>query len=256
MQGDFVWFEMATDDPDAIGGFYSRVLGWTLEDARIPGMQYRNVKAGDAQIAGLMAYLDDLPAAARKPEWIGYIAVDDVDATTGQLADGRGHVHRPPEDLAGVGRLSVVADPQGATFMLFRPAGPLPSSATGPGAVAWRELHCHDVAEALGFYSGLVGWTGTEPGAVNEDRRREITVATAEGRDFGSFVRGSGQAKGEWVFYFSVADIDVAERTVLAAGGSVVGAPYRLSTGLRALKARDPAGGLFALVELGAGPAR
>jgi len=256
MQGDFVWFEMATDDPDAIGRFYSRVLGWTLEDARIPGMQYRNVKAGDAQIAGLMAYLDDLPTAVRKPEWVGYIVVNDVDATTRQLSDGKGQVYRLPEDLAGVGRLSVVADPQGATFMLFRPTGPLPPSATAFGAVAWRELHCHDVAEALSFYSGLLGWTGAEPGAVDQHGRQEITVTTAEGRDFGSFVRSPEQAKGEWIFYFSVADIDVAERAVLAEGGSIVGAPYRLSNGLRGLKARDPAGGPFALVELGARAAR
>ena len=60
----------------------------------------------------------NLPAEAAKmgmpPAWMGYIHADDTDAATASVKKSGGKVHREPWDIPGVGRFSVVADPQGA----------------------------------------------------------------------------------------------------------------------------------------------
>jgi len=62
------------------------------------------------------------------PEWIGYIHVDDVDAYAARLAEDGGAIHRPPIDVPGMLRFTVVADRQGAPIALFtaNPATPSP----------------------------------------------------------------------------------------------------------------------------------
>src|SRR3546814_2512971 len=44
------------------------------------------------------------------------------DVCSSDLAGGK--IHRAPSDIPGVGRFAVVADPQGAMFMLLQPNGP------------------------------------------------------------------------------------------------------------------------------------
>ena len=53
-KGRFVWYELMTTDTEAAKAFYSKVVGWTTQDVPMPGMTYTLLKAGEAQIAGLM----------------------------------------------------------------------------------------------------------------------------------------------------------------------------------------------------------
>jgi hypothetical protein len=56
-----------------------------------------------------------------RPCWSGYSAVADIDAVTSQVAQAGGSLHKPPSEIPGVGRFSLVADPDGAMFILFKP---------------------------------------------------------------------------------------------------------------------------------------
>jgi len=57
------------------------------------------------------------------PHWMGYIAVDDIDATATKVETLGGNILVPPTDIPTVGRFSVVQDPGGATisFITFLP---------------------------------------------------------------------------------------------------------------------------------------
>ena len=94
--GRFIWYELATTDTAAAKAFYSEVVGWGTRDASRPGMPYTLFTAGEASVSGLM----DLPEDARKmgagPTWIGYVGVDDVDATVDRVKQLGGAVHVPP----------------------------------------------------------------------------------------------------------------------------------------------------------------
>jgi predicted enzyme related to lactoylglutathione lyase len=118
--GQFVWYELMTTDADAAEEFYRSVIGWGVQDASRPEFRYTIFTAGEIPVGGLM----DLPDAAREmgagPGWMGYIAVDDVDARAAMVAEAGGKIHRSPDDIPEVGRFAVVADPQGAAFVLFK----------------------------------------------------------------------------------------------------------------------------------------
>jgi uncharacterized protein len=76
-----------------------------------------------------------------------------------------GAIHRAPENIPGVGRFAVAADPHGAVFNLFKGASdeePEPVVPGTPGHVGWRELQAGDKESTFAFYSGLFGWTKAE----------------------------------------------------------------------------------------------
>ena len=61
------------------------------------------------------------PMEGMPPHWNVYFQVDDVDATTAQAGELGGKVVAPPFDVAGVGRIAVIADPQGGMFNVLQP---------------------------------------------------------------------------------------------------------------------------------------
>src|SRR5262249_14828637 len=118
-QGHFVWYELVTTDVAAAAAFYSRVMGWGAWDASAPGRPY--VLFGDKTSA--ISALTPLPDGARQmgvqPTWVGYVGVDDVDATADRVRRLGGAVQVPPTDVADVSRFSVFTDPQSARLALF-----------------------------------------------------------------------------------------------------------------------------------------
>jgi predicted enzyme related to lactoylglutathione lyase len=117
--GRFVWYELITTDMAAAKAFYSKVVGWGAQDASTPDLPYTLFTAGKTSVSGLM----NLPEEARKmgatPRWMGYIGVNDVDATADRIRRLGGAVYVPPTD-SNIGRISVVADPQTATLALVK----------------------------------------------------------------------------------------------------------------------------------------
>ena len=115
--GVFVWDELGTSDVDGAQRFYEEVFGWTTSDMGPEFGGYRIFNQGDTGIAGLMALPDDsIPA-----HWQPYVAVDDPDRTTARAAQLGGSVLVEPMDVAKVGRIGVLRDPQGATFGIIKP---------------------------------------------------------------------------------------------------------------------------------------
>ena len=119
--GDFIWYEILTSDAAAAADFYGKVIGWTAKGAEQPGMDYNFFFAGDPAdtrngVGGFMALTPDMAAGGAIPAWIGYIAVDDVDSSAAKIISAGGSVLMPAMDLEGVGRMAMVADPQGAVF--------------------------------------------------------------------------------------------------------------------------------------------
>src|SRR5688572_16143222 len=124
MASSFFWYELMTTDVPAAETFYKNVVGWNSEPFPSPsGMQYIVFNAGERAVAGLMLLPEEAKAMGTPPCWLGYIHAKDVDAATASLKKAGGAVHREPSDIPEVGRFSVVADPQGVTFMLMTPQG-------------------------------------------------------------------------------------------------------------------------------------
>jgi predicted enzyme related to lactoylglutathione lyase len=246
--GRFVWYELMAGDTAGAKSFYGAVVGWTLQDVPAPGMTYTLLKAGDAQIGGLMPLPPEAARGGLRPCWVAYIAVDDVDDAAVQLQHLGGRVLRAAADIPGVGRFAVVADPRGAVFHLFRanePRAPLDSMAAGH--VGWRELHTTDWPKALSFYGAMFGWgkgAGIDMGALGT--YQQFTIG---GRPAGGMFNSPAAQHGcFWLLYFAVGDIDAAAARVVAAGGRILSAAHQVPGGAWIAQAEDPQGATFALL--------
>jgi len=159
--GRFVWYELVTTDIKAAVAFYSKVMGWNAWDVSAPGKDYILFGDGKGSIAGLMRLPDDVRQRGGQPAWLGYVGVDDVDATVARLTRLGGSVDVPPTDASGISRFSVCADPQRARLALFKWLKPEQQPQTGPdepGRVGWHELLAADPEQAWAFYAELFGW--------------------------------------------------------------------------------------------------
>jgi uncharacterized protein len=118
-EGVFVWDELHTSDVDAAKTFYGDVFGWSARDMDMGTMTYTMFeRAGGGDAAGC-APLEGVQAP---PHWLAYLGTDDVDASTARAKELGATVFVEPADIPGVGRFSVLQDPAGATFALFKPS--------------------------------------------------------------------------------------------------------------------------------------
>ncbi len=246
----FVWYELMTSDLSAAETFYKAVVGWTTED--FPGQDFRYVivKAGERGIAGLMTLPDDAVKMGARPAWLGYIYADDVDQATDRLAKAGGKVHRQPADIPGVGRFSVVADPQGAMFMLITPQGedqpPLPMST--PGNVGWHELYAADGASAMAFYADQFGWQKNDEMDMGP-MGKYLLFSTGGSESAGGIMTKPAEIPHPaWGYYFVVGNIDDAVRRVTDNGGKVLNGPMEVPGPAFIIQGADPQGAMFALV--------
>jgi predicted enzyme related to lactoylglutathione lyase len=118
--GTLCWADLSTPDPKRASDFYSGLFGWQLiSDPKDPS-GYLHIKNGEHFIGGVP------PGAHRKPgappHWLAYFQVDDVDASASQAKQMGANLYLAPMTMEGVGRMSVIADPQGAVFAIFKSA--------------------------------------------------------------------------------------------------------------------------------------
>jgi len=250
----FFWYELMTTDMKAAEAFYSAVIGWRPApwgDSGAP--PYTVMNAGDQGVGGIMDMPEEYRRSGGQPVWLGYIRADDVDAMTESIGQAGGAVHRPPTDIPGVGRFSVVADPQGVGFMLLQPSGPdqPPAPADTPGHVGWHELYTTDWEKAFEFYSSQFGWTKAD--ALDMGSMGTYQLFSAGGDPIGGMMNKPEQIPVPfWQFYFNVTAIDEAAERVRSNGGQILMGPMQVPGGSWIVQCLDPQGAAFAL----AAPAR
>lgn len=249
----FVWYELMTSDTDAAKSFYGGVVGWTTKDMPIDGKTYTILEAGGAGVAGLMGTPPDAAAAGAKPGWSGYIGVDDVDAMAARIVGAGGSICMPPADIPTVGRFAVMADPMGATFMLFTPLpheGDMqpPPPNMSPGTIGWREHYTDDLDAAWNFYASMFGWSKADAMDMGDMGIYQLFRTGPGDADGGMMKRAPGTPGPLWQYYFCVDAIDAAVARVKAGGGQVLHGPQEVPGGMWIILGVDPQGASFALV--------
>ena len=121
--GTLCWADLSTPDQVGAAAFYSSLFrAGPPCSARtiLPG--YLHIKAGEDFIGGIP------PARVRdpktRPHWLAYFYVIDVDASAAKVKELGGAVPLAPMNIPNAGRMSIVADPQGAVFAIFQPPAP------------------------------------------------------------------------------------------------------------------------------------
>ncbi|HET6523737.1 VOC family protein [Sphingopyxis sp.] len=255
---NFIWYELMTSDPAGAARFYGAVVGWTIAATRDPAagdIDYRMIVRGDGGNAGgVLALNADMLAGGARPGWMGYLEVDDVDATLAAIKADGGAVHMPATDLP-VGRIAMVSDPQGAHFYVMDPIPPegmedMESdvfSVTEAQHMRWNELATSDSDGAIAFYRKHFGW-GQE-GAMDMGPLGSYRFLQRGDVGLGAVMPlMEGYPVPVWSFYIGVDDIDRAHAAVTANGGTVTSEPMEIPGGEYAMNGIDPQGAPFGLV--------
>jgi len=249
--GRFIWYELMTPDPAGALAFYGDVAGWTASKMTGEGMDYWVLEAAGYGVGGVMPLGDDHKAAGIPPNWTGYVAVDDTDASAAKAVELGGSIMREPWDIPDIGRIAIIQDPAGAVLAIMKPQPPPGSRPEAPadtlGLTRWHELYGAPPHEALAFYATLFGWTADEAHDMGPMGKYQL-FSNQDGQVGGMMKRPDQVPAACWLFYVRVADIDAAAARVRAGGGVVMNGPMEVPSGDWVLQAVDPQGAMFCLM--------
>jgi len=118
--GTLCWADLSTGDPERAQKFYSDLFGWHISPGEKDPSGYLHIKNGERFIGGIP------PAHVRDPNspphWLIYMYVADVDASAAKAKALGANSYVPPMSIDGVGRMAILADPQGAVSAIFKDA--------------------------------------------------------------------------------------------------------------------------------------
>lgn len=114
MANPFVHVELQTQDPEKSKKFYAAMFDWKLEE--FPAMSYTMINVGEGTGGGMMKK----PDPGIPDNWLPYILVADVAASTKKARGLGATVCRDVTEVPGMGWFSVITDPTGATFGLWQ----------------------------------------------------------------------------------------------------------------------------------------
>ena len=109
----FCWAELSTGDFVRAGEFYGELFDWKIVQSP-GGSGYAHIENGGATIGGIQ------PPAHRDPEsppqWLIWLAAADCDGMVKAAEAAGARALMGPMRMEKIGRLAIVADPQGAVF--------------------------------------------------------------------------------------------------------------------------------------------
>ena len=253
LQGNPIWFDLATPDPDGAKAFYTGLFGWEWADVPMSGGNtYHMAIRNDANIAGMHSESEtDFPDGAAKT-WRNQVYVKDAVEICRRIEANGGAVISSPSNADGWGVTARVTTHEGAVFGLWQSLkGHGAEVFAEPGTVCWTEYHTHDLKSAKEFYAAVFDAGFEEMKVPADDGAGEVftlTMLSIEGEQvpcaFAELADPSMPAS--WATYFMTEDIHASIEKAQSLDGELVLGVIDVPPGsLAAL--RDPQGVRFSL---------
>lgn len=255
LQGSWIWYELMTPDVTGAKAFYETVVHWSMAPGSPETGDYGFITAADdAMIGGVLALSRDMIDHGARPCWLGYLGVDDVDASVAAITTSGGTVLMPARDVPMAGRMALVADPGGAPFYVMTPTPPPGggiSTAFQPeincGHCGWNELLAGDGPRETAFYANQFGWSLPPP--MDMGPMGQYQFIAHDGVQVGAIMSAPPQVQAPmWNHYFWVPSIAKARAAIEASDGTVVNGPMEVPGGGWIVQGIDPQGAMFSLV--------
>lgn len=258
-RGAFIWYELMTTDRAAAAEFYGSVVGWTFGDTSASppgGPDYRMIQRSDGGLTGgVLTLTDAMCEGGARPGWLGYIHHPQVDDAVARIVEAGGTVHIAPHDMDGVGRIALVADPQGAPIYVMNPAPPPgdPDAKSDafdyekPQHVRWNELQTTDSDAAVALYGEVFGWVQKHSMPMGELGEYRF-IHHGETMIGAIMPKMPAVPQSVWSFYVGVDDIDRAAQAVIDGGGQHLDEIMEIPGGEFSVQCTDPQGATIGLV--------
>jgi len=118
VHGTLCWADLMTPDIERAKTFYTGLFGWKISAEMKDPSGYLHIANGKDFIGGIP------PAGFRDPNapphWLAYFYVSNCDETAAKTKDLGGKALLAPMTMEKVGRMAILADPQGAIFAIFQ----------------------------------------------------------------------------------------------------------------------------------------
>lgn len=255
LQGSWIWYELMTPDAAGARAFYEAVAGWSMTPGTEATAGYGFLTAPDgAMVGGTIELGAEMIAGGARPCWLGYLGVDDVDASVAAIVASGGTLVMPARDVPMAGRMAMVADPGGAPFYIMTPTAPPDgesstafSAEARVGHCGWNELLAADAPREVAFYTGQFGWALPEP--MDMGPLGKYQFVAHEGITVGAIMPVMPETPAPfWNHYFWVPCITDAKAAIEANGGTVVNGPMEVPGGDWIVQGVDPQSVFFSLV--------
>ncbi len=237
--GTFVWHEQVSPDPRRAQDFYTRLFGWGTEAFKPGEVDYLMISSGGQSHGGFSKAAEGAPP----PHWLSHVRVESLDQTIEQAKRAGGTLAAGPFEMGEVGRMAILADPQGAYISAYQPKR---EGSPAEGVFVWDELGTTDVDDAERFYGEVFGWTtsdmGPDYGGYRIFNRGQTGVA-------GLTALPDAAAQPHWQPYVAVADPDATAAKASELGGAALMQPTNVPEVGRIGVLRDPQGAAFGIIK-------
>jgi predicted enzyme related to lactoylglutathione lyase len=247
--GKVIWVEMVTPDLASAKRFYSGLFGWTFRDIHVGKTPYAVALLDGRPVGGLHQRLEQ-NIEQKRPAWLAFIAVRDVDAAKRTALEHGAKVVFEPRTFPQRGRQAVFADPEGAVFaVLASGSGDPPEVLSAPGEWIWSSLHAKDPDAGAAFYQALFGYDVFD---VPSDDGLDHVILSSDDyarASVNSFPKDSSRRHSHWLNFVRVVDAVDAAAKAVALGGRVLVEPHIDRHGDKVAVVADPTGAPFGLME-------
>lgn len=236
----FCWHGIISTDVEKAKAFYSEVLGWKVQTAKMGDEDSTMFAAGGVPRAHLSG--PQMPGVPS--HWDNYLRVANVDASTTAAKANGGQVIVPPTDIPP-GRFSVVASPSGALLSLFHEADEAGAqdAPAGPGAIHWTELNSGDLKADLAWLSAALGITAEAFPMPSG----EYFILKGDGGQLGGAMQ-SPMPGSFWLSWVQVDDVDATLGRVQRLGGQALTGLMNVEGVGRMAVVQDSTGGAFGII--------
>lgn len=246
--GKVIFAELVTPDIVAAERFYGQLFGWKFLDEQHGKHVYAHAFMNNRPIAALVQ--KPLPLNEDKQSaWLSFLSTTDVDATEKNAVEHGAKVLHEAHALPDRGREAVLADPQGAVFVVLASSSGDPDDVIAePGEWIWSSLITSDPENGAAFYQSLFDYEVFEQSA--DEHSQHLLLAS------GNFARASvnslpqqGSHHSHWLNFVRVKDTVAAAQKATSLGGRVLVEPRTDRHGGKIAVVTDPAGAPFGLME-------
>lgn len=236
--GRFVWHEQVSSDTKQAQDFYTQLFGWSAEPFKPGEVDYTLISARGHNHGGFSKAMEGAPP----PHWLCHVRVARLEETIERATAAGGRLAAGPFEMGEVGRMAIVADPQGAYISAYEPQGEGPAP---EGVFVWDELGTTDADGAQRFYEEVFGWSasdmGPDYGGYRVFNRGDTGIA-------GLMTVPDESIPPHWQPYVAVEDPDRTAAKAAELGGSVLAEPIDVPNVGRIAILRDPQGATFGII--------